>query len=85
MGKAGVVSPSSNRADWARAKASAAIWTNVVQKLVDASGTKRTFIGADAGVIRVGSKVHVTPFAIWSEFQHGNFLSPEIGRVVWAD
>jgi hypothetical protein len=39
--------------------------------MVNASRTKRTFIGADARFKRVGWQSCVAVFASWPEFQHG--------------
>ena len=54
----------------ARAKATAAIGTNVAEDIADARFAKGAFVSANPGFERVGRQRFITVFACWSKFKH---------------
>jgi hypothetical protein len=71
LAKKVVTLPVVRRPDGSRNEAAATVWTDVAQHMFHAGRTKRTFIGADAGLKRVWWQSFVAVFARGSEFQHG--------------
>ena len=70
--------PVSNGPDRTRDKPTAAIWTDVAQKTVDAIGTESTFIAADARLQRIRRQCFVAMFASWTKLEH-----EEVTLIAW--
>ena len=70
-----VTLPVPGRSDWSGNKATAAIWTDVVQNAIDTRGAEGTFVGADACFKGVGWQRFVAVLAAWPEFEHSVSLS----------
>lgn len=66
-----VVLPIPRGPDGSGHESAATVWTDIAQYAFYAGCTKRTFIGADAGLKGVGWQSFVAMLAGRSEFQHG--------------
>ena len=60
----------SSRSDRALAEFTAAVWANIVEYILHAIATERTFIGANMGLRRRRWQIFVAMFVIWSQFLH---------------
>jgi hypothetical protein len=65
-----VAFPISRRPDRPRNKSASTIGTDIVQNVIDARRTERTFIGANARIERIGRQCFIAVFARGSKFQH---------------
>lgn len=73
-----VTLPVVRRSDGSGSEAATTVRADIAQHLLHTGGTKRTFIGADAGLKGVGWQSFVAMLAGRSEFQHGGCFGMEL-------
>jgi len=71
LAKKVVALPVLRRSDGSANEATTTVWTDIAQHMINTGGTERTFIGADACLMRVGWQRFIAVLASWPEFQHG--------------
>jgi hypothetical protein len=56
----------SSRSNRALAKSTATVWANIIEYILHAMATERTFIGANMGLRRRRRQIFVAMLAVWS-------------------